>query len=133
MKKTKIIYWLSTVIVGVMMLIVGVSYLTNDEIQQAFMHLGFPDYFRVELGIAKIIGSILLLIPFTGRLKEWVYAGFTITFCSAFIAHMSSGDPASKFIAPLIFLGILALSYSMNYKLNANKQNIPNEKDAVVV
>jgi hypothetical protein len=65
--------------------------------------LGFPDYLRIELVIAKCIGGVLLLVPQTGRyLKEWIYAGFCICMVSAFIAHACSHDPVSR----LLFVGI---------------------------
>src|SRR5204862_7984834 len=65
---------------------------------QMFTHLGFPDYFRVELSWAKLIGVALLLAPaparasLTASLKEWAYAGFAINLASALIAHLSVGD-----------------------------------------
>jgi hypothetical protein len=56
-------------------------------------HLGFPDYFRIELGAGKLLGAIALILPFVPRkVKEFAYAGFTIIFVSAFIAHLASGD-----------------------------------------
>ena len=59
----------------------------------AFTHLGFPDYFRLELSWAKLLGVVdLLLAPVPVRLKEWAYAGFAITLGSALIAHLSVGD-----------------------------------------
>lgn len=82
----------------------------------AFHHLGFPDYFRVELAIAKLIGAIALLVPVGARLKEWAYAGFAIVFVSAFIAHTVSGDPVANRVMPLVFLGILGGSYFLYYK-----------------
>ncbi len=84
----------------------------------SFEHLGFPDYFRIELGIAKIIGVLLLLAPFTGRLKEWVYAGFMINMISASYAHAVLGDPDSTIFPPLVLLGVLAISYIMLHKLD---------------
>jgi hypothetical protein len=76
--------------------------------------LGFPDYFRVELVIAKVIGAIVLLIPQTPlRVKEWVYAGFIITMISALTAHISTGDEIGKIIfvsVDLILIG-LCISY----------------------
>ena len=87
MKKLKITYWITTVLFSVMMLFSATMYFTSPEMAQTFEHLGFPDYFRVELGIAKIIGVLLLLAPFSGRLKEWIYAGFTINMISGSIAH----------------------------------------------
>ena len=111
MKRTKITYWISTSIVALMMTFSAYSYLTKPEIAAGFHHLGYPDYFRVELAIAKLIGVILLLAPVPARLKEWTYSGFTIVFISAFIAHTASGDPLNYRVMPIIVLGILILSY----------------------
>lgn len=110
-KTIKIIYWISTAIVSLMMIFSTYSYLTNDTIKGAFQHLGFPDYFRIELAIAKLLGALILIIPIKGLIKEWAYAGFTITFISAFIAHTASGDPVNNRVGPIIFLVVLAISY----------------------
>jgi hypothetical protein len=112
MKKDKIIFWTTTGIVSVMMLFAAFSYLTNEEIKVSFVRLGFPSYFRIELAVAKAMGAIALLLPVIPfRLKEFAYFGFAITFISAFIAHLSSGDPMQAAVAPLVFLGILVVSY----------------------
>jgi hypothetical protein len=62
------------------------------QVAEAFAHLGFPDYFRVELALAKLLGVVLLLAPVPARLKEWAYAGFAFTLGSALIAHFAVGD-----------------------------------------
>lgn len=118
MNKLKITYWITTGIFSAMMLFSATMYFTSPDMAQTFEHLGFPDYFRVELGIAKIIGVLFLLAPFTGRLKEWVYAGFTINMISGSIAHAAAGDPISAVLTPLVFLGVLAVSYVMFQKLD---------------
>jgi len=115
-KTIKTIYWISTALVALMMTFSAYSYLTNQAIKQAFHHLGFPDYFRVELAIAKILGAIVLLIPIKGQWKEWAYAGFAFTFISAFIAHSASGDPISNRIGPVMFMIVLLLSYFTYHK-----------------
>lgn len=117
MKATKITYWVTTAIVGIMMAFSAFKYLTDPAIAIGFHHLGFPDYFRIELAIGKIIGVIVLLAPVAPRLKEWVYAGFTIVFISATVAHTASGDPIGNRIAPVIFLVILMVSYTMYFKM----------------
>jgi cobalamin synthase len=118
MKKNKIIYWTTTVIVSSMMLFSAVQYLTNPQMGQAFKHLGFSDNFRVELAIAKIIGAVVLLIPaIPARIKEWAYAGFAIVFLSASIAHFTSGDTPGMVITPFFFLVILAVSNVYLHKL----------------
>ena len=111
MKANKIIYWITTGIVGAMMLFSAYSYYTNPQVADGFKHLGFPDYFRVELAIAKITGALILLIPFVPiRIKEWAYAGFGITFISAAIAHINSNDTTAMIITPLVMLAILIVS-----------------------
>ena len=115
-KTIKITYWISTAIVSLMMIFSAYSYFTNPEVKQGFQHLGFPDYFRVELAIAKILGAIILLAPIKGQVIEWAYAGFAFTFISAFIAHSASGDPINNRIGPIVFLVVLALSYFTYHK-----------------
>ena len=112
MKVIKIIYWISTVIIALMMSYSAYTYLTKPEIKEAFHHLGFADYFRIELAVAKLIGAVLLILPVPDRVKEWIYSGFGITFISAFIAHTASGDPLPYRIMPLIFLCLLIVSYA---------------------
>ena len=123
MKTLKITYWATTALVALMMTYSGYAYLTDPTMKQGFVHLGFPDYFRVELAIAKFIGVIILLAPVSSRVKEWAYAGFVINFISAVIAHLASGDPFSNAVAPLIFLGILLISYFTYHKLLASSKN----------
>ncbi|WP_435353344.1 DoxX family protein [Emticicia sp. SJ17W-69] len=111
MKKDKIIYWVSTGIIGAMMLFSAYSYFTNPQIGDGFKHLGFPDYFRQELGLAKLIGALVLLIPqIPLKIKEWTYAGFGIVFISASFAHFTSGDATPMVITPIVLLGILVIS-----------------------
>lgn len=111
MKATRIFYWILTVIVGLMMLYSAYAYLFVPQVAQGFGHLGFPSYFRIELAVWKTIGALLLLLPVPSMVKEWAYAGFAITFISAFVAHTASGDPVSVRMGPMIFLLILIGSY----------------------
>ncbi|WPU97812.1 DoxX family protein [Mucilaginibacter sp. cycad4] len=73
--------------------------------------LGFPDYFRIELVIAKVIGAFVLLLSQTPlRVKEWIYAGFIITMVSALIAHISTHDEIGKIIFVSVDLVLVTLS-----------------------
>lgn len=116
MKAIKITYWATTIIVTIMSIYSAYAYLTQDAMLQAFRHLGYPDYFRVELAYGKVIGAILLIAPVSARIKEWVYAGFVITYVSAFIAHTASGDPVNYRVMPLIFLAFIIVSYLTYHK-----------------
>lgn len=117
MRKDKIIYWVTTSILGVMMLFSGYAYFTNPDVMSGFVKLGFPDFFRVELGVAKILAAAIVVAPqVPARIKEWAYVGLGITFISAIVAHLSTGDKAGV-MAPLIFLGLMAVSYVYREKL----------------
>lgn len=109
--KIKYIYWGSTVLLALMMAASGAMYFIAEEAAQTFADLGFPDYFRVELGIAKLLGAAALLAPLPRWMKEWTYAGFTISFVSAVVAHLASGDPVATAVPPVVALAILATSY----------------------
>ena len=85
-------FWTVTVIFCLQIGFTAYAQLTLPQVAEAFTHLGFPDYFRVELSLAKLLGVVLLLAPVPARLKEWAYAGFAITVGSALIAHLSVGD-----------------------------------------
>jgi hypothetical protein len=123
MKKDKIIYWVTTGIVAAMMVFSAYGYFTNQEMKGAFVHLGFPNYFRIELGVMKILGALALILPMVPKkLKEFAYFGFALTFISAFIGHYASGDPLPTPIMPLIFLGILATSYIYKNKIQNHNQ-----------
>jgi uncharacterized membrane protein YphA (DoxX/SURF4 family) len=115
MKGLKITYWTTTVLISLMMLMSGSMYFASPEVAEGFHKIGFPDFFRVELGIAKILGAIVLLVPITPRIKEWAYFGFLLSFISAIFAHLSIGDTNIT----MVFVAILLLvtSYITFHKL----------------
>jgi hypothetical protein len=85
-------FWITTALFCLQMAFTAYAQLHLPQVAEMFRHLGFPDYFRVELSYAKLLGVGLLLAPVPARLKEWAYAGFAITLASALIAHFSVGD-----------------------------------------
>jgi hypothetical protein len=109
------IYWSATAIVCAVMVFSAVNFNLKNPVgpmKGAFAHLGFPDYFRIELTVAKVLGVFALLMPgIPAKAREFAYAGFAITLVSASVAHFSSGDPLLFVIDPLLFLGALLVSY----------------------
>ena len=85
-------FWIVTALLCLQIAFTAYAQLRLPQVAEAFTRLGFPDYFRVELAWAKLLGVVLLLAPVPARLKEWAYAGFAITLGSALIAHLSVGD-----------------------------------------
>src|SRR5216110_1610790 len=86
-KAKTIVYWIVTALFCLQMSFTAYAQLRLPQVAEAFTHLGFPAYFRVELSWAKLLGVALLLAPVPARLKEWAYAGFAINLASALIAR----------------------------------------------
>lgn len=112
--RTKYFYWGTTSLVALLALASGTLYFITEAPADTFARLGYPDYFRVQLGVAKLVGGVALLVPLPRWLKEWTYAGFTIDFGSATIAHLAVGDPVSDAVAPVVALVLLWTSH-MSY------------------
>jgi hypothetical protein len=85
-------FWIATALFCLQSGFTAYAQLSLPQVADAFNHLGFPAYFRVEVAWAKLLGVVLLLAPVPARLKEWAYAGFAINLGSALIAHLAVGD-----------------------------------------
>ena len=106
----KIAYWGTTGLVGIATLAAGFSYLTAaPEAIENFRHVGYPQQLRVLLGIGKLGGALVLLLPRLPALKEWAYAGFTFMWIAATVAHYLAAD--GKSLLPVALLGMLVVSY----------------------
>jgi predicted MFS family arabinose efflux permease len=106
-----IAYWGSTGLLALMSAFAAYTYLTpTPEAVTGFAHVGYPQQLRVLLGIAKLAGAIVLVIPRLPILKEWAYAGFTFAWIAATIAHYVAGDRPA-FVFPLVLMAVLGVSY----------------------
>jgi len=85
-------FWVVTALFCLQMAFTAYAQLMLPQVSDAFTHLGFPGYFRVEVSWAKLVGVLVLLAPAPARLKEWAYAGFAIDLGSAIYAHVAVGD-----------------------------------------
>lgn len=118
-KRDKIIYWITTGLVSVGMLLSAGMYLTrNANLMDSFSAIGIPLYLVPLLGIAKLLGAVALVVPSWSILKEWAYAGFTIMFVGAAWVHVATGTSP---LAPLLFLILLGTSYVFRWRLTANQ------------
>jgi len=105
-------YWVSTGVFALQMGFTAYAQLCLPQVGRVFAHLGFPDYFRVELSLVKMAGLAVLLLPMApARLKEWAYAGFAFTLGSAVVAHLAVGDGPAAWLWAVGTFGLEAVSY----------------------
>jgi len=115
-KRNKIIYWIATIWLSLGMLSTGVVQLFKLEGNgpgslASMTKLGYPEYFVTLLGIAKVLGVVVLLIPRFPLLKEWVYAGFFFMMSGAIFTHIAAGNPVSEIFPSLLLLVLVVISW----------------------
>lgn len=119
MRKIKITYWVVTVCTLIGFAFSAFTELTHSpaSLVGTTQLLGYPVYFLTLLGVAKIIGILVLAVPKYYRLKEWAYAGFTIDCISAGWSEIAVGNPMGSIKAIVVLLFVL-LSYYLMLKMN---------------
>lgn len=113
-KTINILYWVFTILFAGLMIFSSVGGLGPNEETKKMLHEGFgyPVYFIQFISVAKILGSLAILIPGLKKIKEWAYAGlfFDLTGAVYSIYSMSASfDP--KTLGMLLFIGSGVLSY----------------------
>ncbi|MEV0648244.1 DoxX family protein [Phytomonospora sp. NPDC050363] len=107
-------YWIPTLIIVTESLVGGTwDILRTDYVRDVLeTQLGLPTYVAVVLGVWKIPGAVVLLLPRLPRLKEWAYAGIFFVYTGAFASHLFIGDTAGAF-GPLGFAAITMISWAL--------------------
>jgi DoxX-like family len=120
MKRTKIIFWVTTIIIFIMEGVLPAFTSQTELAKEGIRHLGYPAYFGNALVVFKVLGALALIIPpVPKRIKEWAYAGFAFDFIFASISHGAVDGVGFQSFMPLIFLGVLIISYKFYHKLNS--------------
>ena len=85
-------YWLFTVVVAFELAAGALWDLLRIEFVRVFLlHLGYPLYLLIILGVWRIPGALVLLVPRFPRLKEWAYAGAFFDYTGAAASHFLAG------------------------------------------
>lgn len=121
-KTTNTIYWISTVLFSALMIFSAVGGIqpTQQAIDLIHTQLGYPVYFIQFISVAKLLGSIVILVPGLKRIKEWAYAGLFFDLAGAVysgIASSGSFDPMMLTLLAWVLPGILSF-YFWHRKMN---------------
>jgi len=113
-KTINILYWVFTVLFAALMIFSSIGSITGNEQAVQLIHdtLEYPVYFIPYSGYAKIIGSIVILIPGLKTIKEWAYAGLFFDLASVVFSFIAapkiSYDPGMLSMGVWILAGILS-------------------------
>jgi hypothetical protein len=112
-KTINILYWVFTIIFSALMIFSSYGSILGHEDAKKLIHdqLGYPEYFIPFTGWAKLIGSLIILIPGLKTIKEWAYAGLFFDLAAVVyssIALAGTVDPMMSFMLIWIVPGILS-------------------------
>jgi uncharacterized membrane protein YphA (DoxX/SURF4 family) len=115
-----IAYWTVTLLLAAALMLSGIGQLMkyggNVEL---VTNLGYPLYILIILGIWKVLGVIVLVMPGFTRLKEWVYAGIFFLMTGAALSHAfvnDYGDYGFHIILPLSYAALNIASWALRPK-----------------
>jgi hypothetical protein len=114
-RRNKIIYWIATIWLALGMLSTSLVQLIKAKQGQGGVdmvtHLGYPVYLLTIIGVWKILGVVILLMPKNPLMKEWAYAGFFFIMTGAIFSHIALGDSISELIPSLLLLVLTVISW----------------------
>lgn len=113
-KTAKIIFWSGAIFMSLWFGASGFFELTkNPVVWNITQQLGYPPHFIYILGVFKLSGIIVLLIPNRFlRLKEWVFSGMFFDIIFAFFSKIAVlGFPAT--IDAIVAFTVLSITYFM--------------------
>src|SRR6185312_5391818 len=105
MKKTRIIYWVLTIVFAGFMAFTAIpDALVVPDATKFMTHLGYPNYFTHFIGIAKLLGAIAILIPGFRTIKEWAYAGLFFDLIGAFYSNFMVDGANAPMVVTMVLL-----------------------------
>lgn len=119
MKKTRIIYWVLTIVFAGFMAATAIpDILVVPSAAQFMNHLGYPNYFTHFIGVAKLLGAIAILIPGFRLIKEWAYAGLFFDLIGATYSNTIVDGPNAAMVGTMVLLFAFGIgSYLYNRKV----------------
>ena len=114
MRRATTIFWILTGLAAAFMLAASIpDVLQVPGAVATFAHLGFPPYLVPFIGLAKILGAVVILLPTFQTLKEWAYAGLVFDLIGAVYSHISVGDGPAEWIFAIVGLLLVLFSYAL--------------------
>lgn len=121
-KAANIIYWATTSLFALLMIFSAIGGLqpTPDAIALIHDNLGYPIYFIQFISVAKVMGSIAILLPSFNKIKEWAYAGLFFDLVGAVYSAVAVNgfDPMMLTLSVWFIMGIVSYVFWQKRKPN---------------
>ena len=91
----------------------GTELVAGPPVVGVVTHLGYPVYILRILGVWKLLGAVIIVVPGLPRLKEWAYAGVFFELTGATASYVLHGEITSDLAAPLILAALAMISWAL--------------------
>lgn len=109
----RLAYWVTTITVALELIVGGIADLAHvGPFALAVVQLGYPTYLLIIIGVFKLLGAIVILLPRFSRLKEWAYSGIIIEMVGA-SGSLFARNGGMDIIWPLIIALIALVSWAL--------------------
>ena len=103
-KSQRAALWILSVLLAALFLLAGAAKLSGaTNAVQGFAHLGYPDWFRLLIGVIEVGGAVTLLVPW---LAYYSATGLGVVMIGAAYSHVTVGETAQALL-PLACLAAL--------------------------
>jgi len=114
MKTTKILFWIATGLLSLLLLMSAGMYIFDHKtVSEMFVNFGYPTYIIYPLAFAKLSAVVVLVLQNKSKtlssLKEWAYSALFFEFLLAIFAHVMINDGGQ--IAAIMAMILLLTSY----------------------
>jgi hypothetical protein len=125
MTPTRLLYWISTLLLSLIYLAAAGFYLTHlTQVQEGFTAFGYPAYLVPLLIVAKIAAPLAILSRISVRLGDLAYAGIFYHLLLAISAHVNAGD--GGYPPALLALALTLISFlTQNAARKPPSPNVP--------
>ncbi len=121
MSRKSIGYWVATTLIALETFVGGITDLghggtvlvAGPSVVGIVTHLGYPAYVLGILGVWKLLGAIVIVVPGLPRLKEWAYAGIFFELTGAAASYVLHGEITSDLVSPLILAALAMISWAL--------------------
>ncbi len=113
-------YWVVTGLLAVFIVLGAVLDVTHHPAAlEGIQHLGYPVYFVRYIGVLKLLGVAVLLLPGWPRLKEWAYAGLFFDTTGALYSAIANGDTPDTWVPAALGIALTLGSYYLHRRRTA--------------
>ena len=133
-------YWATALVVVLELLAGGMtdlihgrtSIVSGEPVVQVLAHVGYPAYLDTILGMWKLLGGSVLLVPGVRWLKEWAYAGAFFVYLGAVASGVVLGrdDPATLIWTPFLLAVFTLASWVLRPRGRALGEHFPTHRGA---